>query len=307
MKIGVDIGGTKCAVVLGDEKNILRKIQFETKDPTNTIYNIEKAISAMGKNVDSIGISCGGPLDAKSGVILSPPNLIGWDRIPIASRLSNVFKVPAYVCNDADACALAEHRFGIGRGTQNMIFLTFGTGMGAGLILNGRLYSGTNGMAGEIGHVRMENYGPTGYGKQGSFEGFCSGGGIAQLGKTKALELLQQGKKLPWCQSVKDIDQITAKFLAERAHEGDELAREVYRISAEMLGRGVSVLIDVLNPEMVIIGSVYQRAKDLMEPYMDEVIAKESLFASRTKCIVVPSALGDQIGDYGALAVAYGV
>ena len=95
MKIGVDIGGTKCAVVLGDEKNILRKIQFETKDPTNTIYNIEKAISAMGKNVDSIGISCGGPLDAKSGVILSPPNLIGWDRIPIASRLSNVFKVPA--------------------------------------------------------------------------------------------------------------------------------------------------------------------------------------------------------------------
>ena len=188
-----------------------------------------------------------------------------------------------------------------------MIFLTFGTGMGAGLILNGRLYSGTNGMAGEIGHVRMENYGPTGYGKQGSFEGFCSGGGIAQLGKTKALELLQQGKKLPWCQSVKDIDQITAKFLAERAHEGDELAREVYRISAEMLGRGVSVLIDVLNPEMVIIGSVYQRAKDLMEPYMDEVIAKESLFASRTKCIVVPSALGDQIGDYGALAVAYGV
>ena len=308
MKIGVDIGGTKCAVVLGDEKNIIRRIQFATTDPANTIYNIEKAISAMMKNnVDGIGISCGGPLDAKSGVILSPPNLIGWDHIGIAPHLSDVFKVPAYLCNDADACALAEHRFGIGRGTQNMVFMTFGTGMGAGLILNGKLYSGTSGMAGEIGHVRMENYGPTGYGKQGSFEGFCSGGGIAQLGKTKALELLQQGHTLPWCRSVKDIDQITAKFLAERAHEGDALAREVYRISAEMLGRGVSVLIDVLNPEMILIGSVYARARDLMEPYMEATIAKESLFASRVKCVVLPSSLGEQIGDYGALAVAYGV
>ncbi|MBR7161214.1 MAG: ROK family protein, partial [Clostridia bacterium] len=183
---------------------------------------------------------------------------------------------------------------------------TFGTGMGAGLILNGRLYSGTNGMAGEIGHVRLENHGPVGYGKQGSFEGFCSGGGIAQLGKTKALEQLQQGKPLPWCKTVGELDRITAKFLAERAYEGDEAALAVYRTSGEMLGRGISVLIDVLNPELIVIGSIYARSADLLKPYMEETLAKEALSVSRKQCKIVPSSLGEQIGDFGALAVAYG-
>ncbi|MBR7161570.1 MAG: ROK family protein, partial [Clostridia bacterium] len=133
MKIGVDIGGTKCAVVLGDENGIARKIRFETKGHEETVSEIQKAIIALGGKADAIGISCGGPLDAKKGLIQSPPNLIGWDNIPITRILSEAFGIPAYLCNDADACALAEHRFGIGRGTENMIFLTFGTGMGAGL------------------------------------------------------------------------------------------------------------------------------------------------------------------------------
>ena len=97
-----------------------------------------------------MGISCGGPLDASSGVILSPPNLPGWDNVKIVQMIEEKFGVPCGLQNDANACALAEWRFGAGKGTKNMIFLTFGTGMGAGLILDGKLYAGTNGMAGEI-------------------------------------------------------------------------------------------------------------------------------------------------------------
>jgi len=166
MKIGVDIGGTKCAVVLGDKKGIARKIRFATTTCEETVRNIENAIRVLGGG-SSIGISCGGPLDPVKGRILSPPNLIGWDDVPITDILSDAFGVPAYLCNDADACALAEWKFGAGKGVSNMIFLTFGTGMGAGLILGGKLYSGSCGMAGEIGHMRMSAYGPSGYGKIG--------------------------------------------------------------------------------------------------------------------------------------------
>ena len=303
MKIGVDIGGTKCAVVLGNTNGIIKKIRFATTTYKETMENIRRAIREMG-DFDAIGISCGGPLDSKKGLILSPPNLPGWDHIPITDMLSEEFGVPTYLCNDADACALAEWKFGAGKGTENMIFLTFGTGMGAGLILNGKLYSGTNGMAGEIGHMRMREYGPVGYGKAGSFEGFCSGGGIAQIGQTLALEQLQMGKTSPYCKTKQDMEQITARLLADYARQGDEIAKETYRISGEMLGRGLSVLIDIFNPEKIVIGSVFARAEDLLRPHMEKILRKEALPASYAACEIVPAALGDSIGDYAALAVA---
>ncbi|MBE6666556.1 MAG: ROK family protein [Ruminococcaceae bacterium] len=307
MKIGIDIGGTKCAVIAGDHNGIFRKSQFPTSDPARTLMHISQLIREFDVHADSIGICCGGPLDTQGGRILSPPNLIGWDDIPITDYLSNMFQIPAYLCNDADAGALAEHRYGIGKGIDNLIFLTFGTGMGAGMILNGKLYQGRCGMAGEIGHIRMQDYGPVGYGKSGSFEGFCSGGGIAQLGKTFALERLQMGKPLPYCQTLEDLDKLDAKLLAEQAQAGDKTAHEVFRLSAEMLGRGVSILIDILNPEMIILGSIYTRSYPLMEHYMEEVIKKEALFKSALFCTVIRSYLGEQIGDYAALAVAYGI
>ena len=167
MKIGIDIGGTKCAVVLGDEKQIVKKIRFDTTSRDETIDNIINAVDSMGK-ADAIGISCGGPLDSKRGIIMSPPNLPEWDDVHIVDMLTERFGIPAYLCNDANACALAEWKYGAGRGTENMVFLTFGTGLGAGLILGGRLYEGTSGMAGEVGHVRLSQFGPVGYGKMGS-------------------------------------------------------------------------------------------------------------------------------------------
>ena len=141
MYAGVDIGGTKCAVVLGDDNgNIINKIKFETTDVSSTLKNIFDSIQRIG-DFKSIGVSCGGPLDAQKGVILSPPNLPGWDNIHIVDLLTEKFKIPVGLQNDANACALAEWKFGAGKGTKNMIFLTFGTGLGAGLILDGKLYS----------------------------------------------------------------------------------------------------------------------------------------------------------------------
>ena len=306
MKIGVDIGGTKCAVVCGDENGIARKIRFETKSKDETIARIIEAIRELGGG-ESIGISCGGPLDAKKGLILSPPNLIGWDNVPITKILSDTFGVPAYLCNDADACALAEWQYGAGKGTENMIFLTFGTGMGAGLILGGKLYSGSCGMAGEIGHVRIAPFGPTGYGKIGSFEGFCSGGGIAQLGQTLTLQKMQRGESVPYCKNKSELGGITAKLLADYARMGDETALETYRLCGEKLGEGLSILIDVLNPQTIVIGSIFARAEDLLRESMERVLKREAIAYSLGQCRIVPAALGEQIGDYAALSVAYGV
>lgn len=304
MYLGIDIGGTKCAVVLGNEKGeILKKVRFETMDKDSTIEKLIDISRGMG-DFQAIGISCGGPLDSKRGVIMSPPNLVGWDNVPICEILGNEFSVPVYLCNDANACALAEWKFGAGKGSRNMIFLTFGTGLGAGLILDGKLYSGTNDMAGEAGHVRLESFGPVGYGKKGSFEGFCSGGGIAQLGRLFALEKLQMGEKVGFCKDLSELDSITAKSVAESALEGDETAIKVYEVCGRQLGRGLSILVDILNPEKIVIGSVFQRSESLLRPYMEQTLEEECISLSLKVCEILPAELGDSLGDLAALSVA---
>lgn len=312
--LGVDIGGTKCAVTLGLSKDgdidIKDKLAFPTTDVEDTIRNIESSIeevlernSLTSKEVSAIGISCGGPLDSSTGVIMSPPNLPGWDNIPIVSILSEKFGVPAAVHNDANACALAEWKFGAGKGCRNMVFMTFGTGLGAGLVLDGKLYTGTNDNAGELGHIRLEEYGPVGYGKSGSFEGFCSGGGIRQLAQSFVKERSQMGIEVPWCPDG-DPDKITAKIVAEAARVGDPLASEILEISARHLGKGLSIVIDILNPELIVIGSIYARNEDIMKPYVEKIISREALPLANKVCKVVPAALGESIGDYAALSVA---
>ena len=176
--LGLDIGGTKCAVslakVVDSEVSILAKKQFPTahNDPDavlKEVYDVSADILAENKlsfaDIKKIGVSCGGPLDSKKGVILGPPNLPGWDEVHISEYFENATGIKTEIQNDANACAVAEWKFGAGKGCSNMVFLTFGTGLGAGLILDGKLFSGTNDMAGEIGHVRLKPRGPVGYGK----------------------------------------------------------------------------------------------------------------------------------------------
>lgn len=303
MFTGIDIGGTKCAVITGDSNGIVDKVKFDTTTVDETIENIIKGVEKLGAH-NAIGISCGGPLDSKKGVIMSPPNLPGWDNIHIVKMFEDKFGVPCGIQNDANACALAEWKYGAGVGSENMIFLTFGTGMGAGLILNGRLYAGTNDMAGEVGHMRVSEYGPVGYGKAGSFEGFCSGGGIAEIGKMIAKEKLQVGKTVAFCEDLSELDKITAKTIAEHAKAGDKDSVRVYDICAEKLGQGLSVLIDILNPEKIVIGSVFERSGELLKDKMQQVINREALSYAAEVCEVCSAKLGDSIGDYAAIAVA---
>ena len=184
-----------------------------------------------------------------------------------------------------------------------MIFLTFGTGLGA-LILDGKLYSGTNDNAGEAGHIRLNNFGPVGFGKAGSFEGFCSGGGLAQLGYIKALEKAQTGVYPMYFKKGLALSDITAKTIADAADNGDETAKEVYRICGEQLGKGLSVLIDILNPERIVIGSIFARSENLLREGMERVINKEALPSAVKCCKIVSAELGEQIGDYAAVATA---
>lgn len=303
--IGIDIGGTKIAVVKGDDHGkIEQKIRFENDGtPAQMIDRILSVAKDMG-DADAIGISCGGPLDAHRGMILSPPNLPGWDNVPIVSLLEKATGIPAYLQNDADACALAEWRHGAGRGCNSMIFLTFGTGLGAGLILDGRLYAGSSGSAGEVGHIAMEKDGPIGYGKRGSLEGFCSGRGIRQLAISAAEETFAQGETPSYCKSREEISLITAKTVADRALEGHADAARIYEKCGEMLGRGLAILVDILNPERIVIGSIYVRAQALLESALLRTLQKEALPHALAACEIRPSELGESLGDVAALAVA---
>ena len=311
--LGMDIGGTKCAVVVGDATfKIKRKVAFETRTERGylaILSEFRQHIQALltefsGYNLKRIGISCGGPLDSKTGTIYSPPNLPGWDNVPITKIFSDEFGVEVAVQNDANACALAEWLMGAGKGTSNMIFLTFGTGMGSGLILNGRLYSGTNDLGGEVGHVRLAKTGPIGFGKAGSFEGYCSGGGIAQLAKSIVSARLGNNQVVGFCSSPEMIDEINTKMVAMAAQDGDPVAMEIIRISAEYLGRGLAILIDILNPECIVIGSIYARNENLFKPIIDKVLQMEAIPSAIDVCKVKPAELGESIGDYAALCVA---
>ena len=310
--LGIDIGGTKCALVLGDaEGRVSDKVRFETADRDSTLARIMKEAKglielakAQGDAVKAIGVSCGGPLDSRLGLIQSPPNLPDWDNVPILQMLQEAFGIPCALCNDANACALAEYRFGAGKGCESMVFLTFGTGMGAGLVLSGKLYVGANDNAGEVGHVRLAPDGPVGYYKKGSFEGFCSGGGLAQLGAKYAKDALARGIPCSFCQSEDELDKITAKALAKAADEGDEVALAVWEKCGEMLGHGLAVLIDIINPERIVIGSIYARSGHLLRRSLEKVLAEEALPASLAACEIVPAALTESVGDMAALCVA---
>ena len=310
--LGFDIGGTKCAVVTalwdGKEITLLKKEKCPTDRGLTPTEMIDKLIlmadAILDGKPDAVGISCGGPLDSKKGVIMSPPNLPGWDNVEIVKQIEAHYKVPVHLQNDANACAVAEWKFGAGKGAENMIFMTFGTGLGAGLILNGKLYSGTNDNAGELGHIRLEKYGPVGYGKAGSFEGFCSGGGLAQLGYMKALIKAQSGEYPKYFKKGMTASDVTAKTIADAAEAGDETAREVYRICGEYLGKGLSLVIDLLNPEVIVIGSIFARSRNLLWEPAKKVIEKEALGLSVNCCRVVPAELGEHIGDYAAVAAA---
>lgn len=299
--LGFDIGGTKCAVSVGRWNNqkieIIERQEISTKNnPFDTFDGLAHFVNEWKNKykIKAAGISCGGPLDSDSGVIISTPNLSKeWHGFEIVKYIKTRFGLNAKLENDANASAVAEWKFGAGQGAKNVVFMTFGTGLGAGLILDGKLYSGTNGNAGEVGHIRLENNGPIGFNKAGSAEGFCSGNGIRRLAYIRAEE---QGLTIP--------ENITTKEIFEKAKRGDEFFLSVIKESAEKFAKTASILIDLFNPQVIVAGGVFMRNYEFFMSIMKPIIKEESLPDSFSVCKILPAKIGENIGDYAALAVA---
>ncbi|HNW58901.1 MAG TPA: ROK family protein [bacterium] len=309
--IGIDIGGTKSAVLRMEAGgHLVQREQFATAVGAGgweeTLARIKTIVAGFltQRPARAIGISCGGPLDSKRGVILAPPNLPGWDHVPVVDILHETFGLPVFLENDANAGAVAEWRFGAGKGCRNMIFLTFGTGLGAGLILDGRLFTGTNDYGGEAGHIRLEADGPIGYHKRGSFEGFCSGTGLAQMMAIELLCLAEEAGREAMLARYKAPGEVTGRDVVEWALAGDLLALKVVETSGCYLGKGLALLIDLLNPELILIGSMGVRLGELLLAPARRIIAAEALPGAAAVCHIVPAALGEKIGDFAALCVA---
>ena len=316
--IGVDIGGTKTAVVLSSKPPaMLERIEFPTLPPQGPERAIELIKQSIHKLIDSsgitraalgdIGVSCGGPLDQAAGVIQAPPNLATWVDVPITSILSEEFGLACRLENDANAGAVAEHRFGAGQGTRHMIFLTMGTGFGAGIITDGRLLSGASGQAGEIGHVRLTASGPTGYNKAGSVEGWVSGGGIAQVAYREVEAATDSGEITMLVECLKANGVLTAKDIADAAAKGDILAHRLIHSTGHRLGEALAILVDLFNPERIVIGGLAMRLGESLLAPARQVMLREALPASAKICQIVPAALGEQIGDVAAICIAMGL
>jgi glucokinase len=316
--IGVDIGGTKTAVVLSSKPPaMLARIEFPTlpdMGPDRAIELIKQSIYQLidSPGVDksklgAIGVSCGGPLDQAAGVIQAPPNLATWVDVPICAILRQEFGLECKMENDANAGALAEHRFGAGQGTRHMIFLTMGTGFGAGVIADGRLLSGARGQAGEIGHVRLTASGPVGYNKAGSVEGWVSGGGMAQVAHREVEAALGNGETTALAAKFRGGGVLTAKDVADAANEGDRLAQQILNDTGSRLGEALAILIDLFNPERIVIGGLAMRLGERLLAPARLTMEREALPASAKICRIVPAALGEQIGDVAAICVAMGL
>lgn len=300
--IGIDIGGTKTAVVEGTSNGeILQRheIQTETFAQTFPIINqlienfIRKAFH-WGREVIALSISIGGPLKIVEGILINPPHLPGWHGVQLSAEFSQGFpELPIYVEHDGNAGALAEYYFGVGKGRadlQHLIFLTFGTGLGAGIIVNGKIVHGATDTAGEVGHWRLSQQGPVGFGKAGSWEGFASGRGLVLL----AHEMFPHRWR---------SDAPIRKFVSDVLSD-DSDALVVIQEAGRWMGRGLALLVDVLNPQVIVLGSLAVVLGDRILASARAVIAEEALPQAVAACEIVPAKLGQHIGDVASLMAA---
>lgn len=315
---GVDIGGTKTAIVLSaNPPKILKRIEFPTRPaegPESAIQRIKSAIHELlvsqqltPTDLHAIGISCGSPLDPISGVIMAPPNLSTWRDVPITSLLTDEFGVDCFLENDANAGALAEYHYGAGKGTKSMVFLTMGTGLGAGLVLDGRLYRGTSFAAGEVGHVRLTRSGPVGYHKAGSAEGWASGAGMAQVATRSVREAVERGQVTTLAEPGNGAAaSLSAREVWMKAQHGDAIAQRIVHNTGKKLGAVLAILIDLLNPECIVVGGLALRMGDALLAPAREMAKHESLGPSFEACRITAAGLGEEIGDVASLCIAMG-
>jgi glucokinase len=302
---GLDIGGSKIACVEGTHSGeILQRLEIptvatrafdETLPLLLQIVQQQRTLAReAGREIVALSVAVGGPLQIEQGVLLNPPHLPGWHNVRLKQRLAEALPdLPVYIEHDGNAGALAEFYFGAGRscpGIRHLIFLTFGTGLGAGLIIDGRILHGASDTAGEIGHWRLARQGPPGYGKQGSWEGFASGAGLVQLAR--------QMFPRRW------DSQTSIRELADTMLSDDPDALSVAAAAGRRMGQGLALLIDALNPQLIVLGSLAVLLGDRVLGPARQVVAREALPQAAAACQIVPAALGARIGDVAALMAA---
>lgn len=306
---GIDIGGTKIALALATpDCEIVAGHNFLTqvsdgpeKILQRTLDQLEKLVEETGAaEVLKIGVGCAGPLDVRRGMTLSPPNLPGWDEFPIVEIIRRRMKVPVVLDNDANAAALAERRFGAGKEFKNLVYVTVSTGIGGGVIIDGKLVHGNTGNAGEIGHITVMPGGvKCGCGARGCLEAVCSGTGIAR----RFAEKINSGAASSLTEKIQSVEQITAKNIAEAAAAGDPLAVDIWEETIFYLSLGISNIIVMFEPEAIIIGGgVSMTGEQLFRP-LRQHINKHVKILPAEKVQILHAGLGAESGVYGALAL----
>jgi glucokinase len=274
--VGVDIGGTKVAAGLVNGKGEIlarnRTPMLTTGAPSNGLTAVSAAIrglftdSSSQNQISAIGICAPGPLNPTTGVIINPPNLPIWHNYPLAEEMRRAYKVPIRVDNDANAAALAEAKWGAGRGYRNIFYATVGTGIGTGIILDGRIFHGKTGAAAEGGHLGIDYNGPLcNCGKHGCIETLAAGPAIARRARHK---LEQNPKSVLWEMAGGDIQAVSSEMVG-RAHAlNDPVAKEVMRETLDLLAYWLGSIIDLLEPDAIVIGG---GVSSLLAPFLDEI------------------------------------
>ena len=315
--VGIDIGGMKLATVVADKTgHILGKVRKPTLSEKGPEYAIRllfdmvrEVVSQANleqKAISAIGVSCGGPLDTKTGIVYSPPNLPGWDAFPLKARLESEFQVPVTIENDANASALAEFRFGGGRGYNAVLYMTMSTGIGGGIVIDGQVYHGANDSAGEVGHQILLPNGPRcGCGKQGCLEALCSGPAIARRAQAAIQKQLVDEKPLTAMLTLADgrIEAVKSEHVLAAARTGDALAVELVQETAYYMGWGIANLVNILNPDIVLLGTIAVAAGDLLLDPIRETVSKFAMTRPAEAVHIAPAQLGDALGDLAAVAL----
>lgn len=310
--IGISVGGTKLAVVISDSRGeIIERIRKPTnseRGPENVIQRVfdmvNEIIRIVGldkNNCTGVGVSFGGPVNPKTGTTYSFVNCPGWGGIPLKKRIEVQLGLPVVIENDANASALAEWMYGAGRGYDYVVYMTMGTGIGGGIVVKGRLYKGTGGLAGEVGHQILLPNGPKcECGKRGCLESLCSGPAITR----RAKEAIKKDPKTLILRIAEGkIENVKSEMVVRAARDGDRLANQLIYETATYMGWGIANIVSILNPDVVILGTVATAAGDLLLAPIRENVRKLGVGEAARRVKILPSQLGDQIDDLAAVSL----
>lgn len=314
-RIGIDVGGTNVKIALVDGEG---KIIYSNSVPTYaqmgyeyTVNNIKQAIRDLmketntdAKEIEGIGFDFPGQVDYKTGVVKLAPNIPGWINVPIAQMIEEEFNIQTRIDNDVRCAALGELKFGAGKGCENFVCITVGTGIGSGLVINGQLVRGAANAAGEIGHIKLQmNGGPIcGCGDTGCLEAFASGPSIVAM----AQEYLKGGKSTKFREMAGADGEITPYIVAKAAEAGDPVAKRIFEIVGTYIGMGLVSVINLLNPEKVIIGGGVAAAGDLLLDPIRKTIKERAMVVAGNSVEIVPAELGNSAGVIGASMLVEG-